>query len=361
MSAIIQQPDPINFSGNLKKFIVSSTADVSFLLRRDGITLLNENYQSDSDNLVTIDVKGVIDRLLEIVIPADSATVTEQPTGMADFTAVIDTLAPVTFRVIKGGVDELQTTGSVWLEAHWLTWQPQEKPILQQMPEWLGIYPLCAGEVMVCVYFADGSSRNGVYASLTPGKLYSVNTNWGKIAGWVLSNLEEGLPQPIAWDVFYQVNGTRMTPVQRYQLRNAGAEEHVFVWANTLGGIDSVSFTGTEEEDQKLNHKNAVYFDESIGEYDIEKAREVRQSTGYLTTEEGLWLKDFFYSGKKYVVRQDGSLRQIAVVSSKILSASSDDQYDFEFTYRPGTDSKLLNLDRTSSELPAPEGLDDFF
>ena len=361
MSTINQQPDALSLAGNLKPFEITSDSEVVFVLQQGDTEVLNEKYQPDSKGLVTIDVRAVTQRLLDLEIPLTSETVIEQTTGVSDFTALIDGSA-VEFRVIKGGVAEPEgSSAQSWLEAHLLTWQPQEKMILQYAPEWLGIYPLTAGEIMVYVYFGDGSSNSDIYASLEAGKLYSVNTSWGNIAQWVLSNWGGALPQPIAWDVFYQVGGTRMTPVQRYQLRNPAAEEHIFVWTNTLGGIDSVSFTGAAEEDQKLSHKNAVYFDESIGEYDIEKTREIRQSTGYLTTEEGYWLKDFYYSRKKHVVRQDGSLRRVAVVSSKILSSSQDDQYDYEFTYRISTDGQLLNLERTHTDLPAPEGLADFF
>jgi hypothetical protein len=133
------------------------------------------------------------------------------------------------------------------------------------------------------------------------------------------------------------------------------------VWANTLGGVDSVAFRGAQEDDEKLEHKNAVAYDDTVDEYDREKLREIRQSTGYLTTEEGYWLKDFFYSRLKYLVRADGSLRLIAVVSSKIISVSNADEYDYEFNFRMSADYQLLNLDRTYDDLPAPEGLADFF
>ena len=361
MSTINQQPEALNLAGNLKKFEITSDSEVVFILQQGAVQILNEKYQPDINGLVTIDLQPVIHRLLEIVIPSTNDTMVEQTTGTGDFTATIDG-SPINFRVVKGGVAELESSSTLlWLESHLLTWQPQEMMVLQQAPQWLGIYPLTAGEIIVWAYFADGSSFSGIYASPEAGKLYSINVSWGNIAQWVQANQEGASQPPIAWDVFCQVAGTRMTPVQRYQLRNAGAEEHIFVWENTLGGIDSVSFTGAAEEDHQLSHKNALYFDESIGEYDIENTREVRQSTGYLTAEEGYWLKDFFYSRNKYVLREDGSLRRVAVVSSKILTTSQDDQCNYEFTYRLATDGQLLNLERTHTDLPAPEGLADFF
>jgi hypothetical protein len=354
MSTTTQYPDSISLSGNLKKFIVSSSAEITFLLEQGATTILDEKYQPDADSLITIDVRTVIERLLEIVIPPDSTTITEQTTGVGDFSATIDGGSPITFRVIKGGVAELEVTPSAWLDSHFLTWQPQEKSIVQQAPEWIGIYPISSGAIKCTGYFADGTSETVTYASLDAGKLYSINTSWGNVDGAMAK-------VPIAWDVAFFVGSTQKTPVQRYILRNSTDEEHGFVWANTLGGIDSASFTGAQEEDEKLEHKDVEYYDESISEYDIDKMREIRQSTGFITIDEGLWLKDFFYSKKKYLIRADGSFKSIAVVSSKILSNTQDDQYAYEFTYRLGIDEQLLNLDRTITTLPAPEGLADFF
>jgi diphthamide synthase (EF-2-diphthine--ammonia ligase) len=354
MSTTTQYPDSISLSGNLKKFIVSSSAEITFLLEQGATTILDEKYQPDADSLITIDVRTVIERLLEIVIPADSTTITEQTTGVGDFSATIDGGSAITFRVIKGGVAELEVTPSAWLDSHFLTWQPQEKSIVQQAPEWIGIYPISSGAIKCTGYFADGTSETVTYASLDAGKLYSINTSWGNVDGAMAK-------VPIAWDVAFFVGATQQTPIQRYILRNSTDEEHGFVWVNTLGGIDSASFTGAQEEDEKLEHKDVEYYDESISEYDIDKMREIRQSTGFITADEGLWLKDFFYSRKKYLIRADGSFKPIAVVESKILSNSQDDQYAYEFTYRLGVDEQLLNLDRTITTLPAPEGLADFF
>ena len=362
MSTIIQQPDSLNLVGNLKKFIISADAEVVFTLQQGDTVILNEKYQPDINGQISIDIRAIIDRLLDVSIPTTNNDVSEQLAGFGDFVATVDG-TEVDFRVVKGGVAELgDITADTWLAAHWLTWQVQEKFILQQAPEWLGIYTISEGEVIIVVYFADGTSNSDVYNYLDPDILYSINTSWGNIAAWVAANAFSDL-QPIAWDVYYQVDGTRMTPVQRYQLRNSGDEEHLYVWKNTLGGIDLVSFTGYQEEDQKLTHQTALenYDEETISEYDIQKDREIRQSTGYLNPDEELWLKDFFYSRGKFMVRPDGSIKQISVISSKIVSSSLDDECDYEFTFRMGTDGQLLNLDRTNTELPAPEGLADFF
>ena len=363
MSTILKQPDALSFSGNIKPFVISSTTEVVYELRQitpiGGDTIvLSEKYQPDAAGMLTIVIQPVIDRLLEISIPTTQGKVTEQTVAagaVGNFFARIDNVA-VPLTVIKGGVAELEVTAETWLATHWLTWQPQEKEVLQSSPEWLGIFPIEVGVVRLKAYFSSISNYTGNYTTLAAGKSYSINTRWDKVTEWLLS--EGQTSHLLAWDVWFEVGGIRKTPIQRYQLRNAGDEEHGFVWTNTLGGIDSTSFTGSDEENEKLTHFNATYADQSIREYSIKKEREIRQSTGYLDNEHCTWLKDFFVSRNKYMVRPDGLLKKIALIESEIISISLDDERDYAFTYRFGEDTELLNLSRNQGQLPAPGGLD---
>jgi hypothetical protein len=364
MSTVVTQPDYISFSGNLKKFEITSTTEVIFELKqvfpggKPERLILSEKYTPDAGGNLTIDVKETIDRLLEIMIPGNLEIINESPAASGDFFARIDSIA-IPLRVIKGGVAELVGLTSDWLATHFLTWQPQSKRILQEQPEWLSIFPITAGNIKLKAYYADNTSYLATYAALGNEKLYNINTSWGAVSTWLGSTGQSTVP--VAWDVWYEVTDVRTTPIQRYQLRNAGNEEHVYLWSNTLGGIDSTSFTGSCEEDEKLDHKMALYGDKTIGEYDVDKLRETLQSTGYLDLVESAWLKDFFVSRNKYVIRDDGVMKPIAVLSSKVISSSADDQFDFEFTYRYAEDTRLLNLERSLTPLQAPEGLADFF
>ncbi len=382
MSSILVCPDYadglVNLVGSMKPFIIGSSVEVAFILQHNGVVIIDEVYMPVLSELTTedlfggagggngslvsyirIDVHEIIDRILSIAIPDSNVIVTSQLNGVSDFTAVIDGTT-IIFRVIKGGVAELNLlTANPWLRLNWLTWQPQTKEVIQMAPEWLGIYPVVAGNVMVKAYFKNGTSTSGNFASLTAGILYSINTSWNEIASWC-----NGLP--IAWDVWYAATGNQL-PVQRYLLRSPLDEEHLFVWANTLGGIDSFSFTGYLEEDEKITHKNMILDDLVIEEYALDKPREYRQATGYLDEDERLWIKDFFYSRKKYRVKPDGSfgglfsVKSIAVISSKIISSTEDNEFNFEFIYRLGIDEQRLNLERTQSELLPPENLSTFF
>lgn len=352
---ITQQPDALSFSQNLKKFIVSTEVSIPVQLVMGATQIFDLTYAPGVGGLVEIDLRQIIDKLLSIGVPTDNDVLTEQTLGVSDFTATIDS-QNITFRVLKGGVAELQSNATAFLDANLLSWQPQTKQILQVAPEWIGVYPTAARNIRVKAYFADGTDETILYAEPTVDKLWSLNVSWYCI------NEELTTKNPVAWDVWMEDDGgTRLSYIQRYQLRNAASEETLYLWCNTLGGIDSFSMTGYLEDDKKLEHKISELIDESLDEYWTDRNRELKQSTGYLTLEENRWLEDFFISSVRYRVRMDGAIKRIVITESKVLSSTVDDQFDFEFTYRYADDPALLNLDRTLDPLPAPEGLADFF
>jgi hypothetical protein len=354
MSTITQNPDELSLSGNLKKFEITSNAEVIFILSMGGQQILNERYQPDATGLLTIDVKPVIERILEITVPVNQDQMTEQNDGVALFLASVDGVE-VTFMVIKGGISEFTADASSWLNTHFLTWQPKIKSILQSQPEWIGIYPVTLGRLMIKCYMADGSNWQSNYCNPTFGRLLSINVSWNAIVNWDAgTNL-------IAWDIWYEdMNENVLIQPIRYKIRPNNDAEFMYVWANTIGGIDSASFTGYQEEDFKFVHQNALYVNDSILEYDTDQAREIKQSTGYMDAFEKSWISDFFYSRKKYFLRPDGNLKQITVVSSKVISINQNNEFDYEFSYRFSDDFRLLNLERIIGALPpatTPEDL----
>jgi len=362
MSTIIKQPDALSLSGNMQKFVISSNTEVLFVLKQVTTNgepvILSQKYKPGSDNLIYIPLGEIIEQLLDVVIPINQNISTEQTQAVSDFTATIDSDV-VAFRVIKGGVSELQEIASTWLAKHWLTWQPQDKMIIQSAPEWLGIYPIASGVIKLRAYYADGTYYTSTYATPALNNLQSINTSWGAVSAWLTSSSQNN--QTVAWDVWYEVDGVQTIPIQRYRLRNNGEEEHGAVWINSLGSIDSFSFVGSNEEDKGLEHKTAIFADDSISEYKVQNFRSITQHTGYLSLEECRWLSDFLYSTKKYVIRADGALQRIAVTKSDFLINSQNDEDDYTFDYRISTDNNLLNIERSLTPLSAPEGLNDFF
>lgn len=365
MSVMIQQPDALSFSGNLKKFILSASSPILFSLRMGQTLILSSTYYPGVNSLIEIDLREVIERLLTINLPITGTSVTLQENGVSDFTATIDTV-PVVFRVIKGGVSSLQELASNFVDDHFLTWQMQEKNVLQSQPEWLTLYATEIRVIKATAYYlslpspsdlsGNVQSETVTVVTLPEGTMQSIDVSWSAINQLITSE------NHVAWDVWFEDNsGTRLGYIQRYKLRNATAEENLFIWVNTLGGVDSASFKGFCEHDRKLEHIISELYDNSLEEYRTDKKAEIKQSTGYLTLKESRWIEDLFYSKKRFKILSDGSVKAIVIVSSKVVNSTEDDVFDYEFTYRYSIDSLLLNLDRTLHDLPAPEGLSAFF
>ena len=354
---IVQQPDSLSFSQNLKKFSISSAVGITFTLKIGEVVILANAYQPGVGGVIEIDLREIVEKQLSIILPANNDAVTDQVTGVADFTATIDT-TEVEFRVIKGGVADLVESASDFVDDHFLSWQSQEKKILQVQPEWLTMYATAERVVKCKAYYLDNDTiadETVTLATVPAEHLQTIDVSWAAICDAITAT------EPIAWDVWFEASSVRASYVQRYQLRNAGAEENVYIWMNTLGGIDSASFTGYAEDDQKLEHQIAELYTEDLDEYQIDKKTEIKQSTGFLTAREGIWLRDFFYSRKRYKIELDGSIRGIVLVESQVVNSTEDDLKQYEFTFRYSSDTSLLNLDRVVTDLPAPEGLTDFF
>jgi hypothetical protein len=355
---IIQQPDALSFSGNLKKFIFSTDVTTLFSLMMGETIIVNGYYNPSIDGKVEIDLKEIIERQLSIILPTDGDAVTDQTTGVADFTVHID-LATFEFRVIKGGVYDLDVTAGQFADNHFLTWQSQEKKILVSQPEWLTLYANAQRIVKCKAYYLSGGSvcnETATLATVPADHLQTIDVSYQAICDAIIAT------EPIVWDVWFEDgSGNRLSYIQRLQLRYGADQENVFLWANTLGGIDSASFTGYLEDDQKLSHLVAELYIETLDEYKIDKKTEIKQSTGFLTPRESVWLRDFFLSKRRYKIELDGSIKSIVLVDSKVVSSTEDDLHNYEFTFRYTSDSNLLNLDRVVTDMPAPEGLTDFF
>jgi hypothetical protein len=355
MSTIVQLPDSLSFAGNLKKFQVTSVVDVVFQLFQGGTTLMDEVLSPDDNNLVEIDIKSVVEKLLSVAVPSDNSILTEQVAAVKLFNWDIDGTAG-SFTALFGGVSDLQETVTTFVQGHWLSWMPQEIDILQSGLQWLDVYATEALNVKVKAYFQDETSETITLVALPANKHYSINVSWGTI------NANTVKDDPVIWDVWIETTGgTVRSYTQRFKLRNEGDQEHSYVFVNTIGGIDTAIYTGVLISDKKHKHKTAELAGGIINEFENEQNPEHKQQTGYLDSDQGAWLSDFFNSPSRYRVDTGGTLKQIAIDSSKVVSSSGDDQFNYEFTFKYGEDSKYLNLDRASGALPAPEGPADFF
>lgn len=336
---IIQQPDALSLSQNLRPFIIGSTETVSFVLRKGTNTLLSHRYEPGDTGQVEVDVKDVIHAQLSYKLKQDGTTY-EQDMLAADFTADINGSA-VIFRVVRGGVDRLAETATDFLTQNWLTWQPTVKPVTYYTPEFLTYYAVQTCVVKLKAYFSETQTETITVATLEAGKAYTLPMQYAVVVGLLDGKM------PGYYDVWTELtSGDRLSYIQRYQATAARSlfEEWV-LFENSLGGLDTFRAYGANSQEAKHTHNIAEIGDE-YSEYRVDTERLYSKNTGYLSTEEARWLIDFFPSLHKYIYT--GSyLRSIVVTESKAEREIKQAPSAFTFTYKYADSRPLLNLPRT--------------
>lgn len=299
---IIQLPDTYNFSGTIRDIVVDATEKLDFTLSSNGVTIVSETYYPSSDNRITINLRDILEDIIEPVLYEVAET------GIPQYTYQIgETIG--SFYCIAGGIDAEVSVES-YLQGNFLTWQPQTRVTLYHIPHYLRYVSVVESICKVKAFFSDGTSKVAVLKTFSAKSINTVNVTFGTVRGMFES-------QPTYFDVWVEsLEGEMLTWIQRYMLTDflTGVNDY-FIFANSLGGFDTIRFSGDREEINKLDSVNAV-FDNETKEYDIDRTRSWKKYTGYITDERiRMWVLDFFNSPCRYHLTDSGLLKRISLVS----------------------------------------------
>lgn len=345
---IIQQPDALSLSLNLKEFLITSDVQVSFVLRQGEVEILSQRYDPSANGSISINIRDIIHERLSYTLK-DTGTVYQQFSLVDSFTAVIDT-TEVTFRVIRSGIDRLADSASNFLTQNFLTWQPSTKPVTYYSPEFLTYYAVVFGTAKLRAYFTDDSGSvtsqtDHTIVDLLPGIAYTIPLQYSVVAGWLNHQL------PAYYDVWVETpSGQRLTYIQRYYAEDMRSEQEQWVlFENSLGGIDTFRAYGSTTFNGEHTH-NLAEIDEVSTEYRVDTERKFQKNTGYLDNAERRWLLDFFPSRNKYIY-VGNYLRPIVVTESNVSYTDKVLPSNYTFTFKYADARPLLNLPRT--DVPA--------
>lgn len=348
--AILQQPDALSLSMNLKKFIISSDAQISFVLKKGTEEVLSQRYDPDSQGRIEIDIRDVVHAQLSFDFRGSAVRTYEQTNLHAEFTAEIDGQA-VNFHAVRGGVDNLADTATNFLTQNWLTWQPTVKPVTYYTPEFLTYYAPVAGVVKLRGYFVgdDGqmtSQKDIELCNVEAGKAYTIPVEYQVVVSLLYPDGKPGY-----YDVWVEsASGERLTYIQRYYAdAMRSISEDWVLFENSLGGVDCFRAYGKTNLEADHTH-NLAEVDEMSEEYRVDTERKYEKNTGHLSKDEARWLLDFFPSQKKYIY-VGSYLRQIVVVESNVTGNLRELPTNYTFTYKYADARPLLNLPRT--DVPA--------
>lgn len=341
---ILQRPDPLSLSGNIKEFRIGTTTTISFRLLQGGEEIVARSYEPGADGIVIINIRDIIHDRLSFLF-SNTSIVYEQTKIVSAFIAQISG-TEVEFTAVRCGVDMLAETPSNFLIRNFLTWQPNVKPVTYYSPEFLTYYAVRECQVKLHAYFTDESavviSQSEItLADLTEGKAYTIPLQYASVAEKL------GNKMPAYYDVWVEdVGGERLSYTQRYYASDMKSETEQWVlFENSLGGIDTFRAYGSTAFTGEHTHNIAEIDDVSL-EYRVDTARKFQKDTGYLNRKERAWLLDFFPSLKKYLYT--GSyIRSIIVVESNVTYTDKELPSNYTFTYKFADAKPFLNLQRT--------------
>ena len=355
---ILQQPDALSLSGNIKDFRISTPGKISFVLLQGATEILSQSYDPGQDGLVTISLKDIIHSCLSFQLQ-ESSQVYLQPTLADTFTArfsdeyVVNpdisgdpVYTDITFRAVRAGIDRFADTATNFLTQNFLTWQPTVKPVTYYSPEFLTYYAVVPCIVKLRAYFTDDSGsvitqKDITLSDFEAGKAYTIPLQYASVAG----KLDNELPG--YYDVWIEnTEGVRLTYIQRYYASDMLSEQEQWIlFENSLGGIDTFRAYGSCDFTGEHTHNIAEIEDNSL-EYRVDTERKFQKNTGYLNAQERRWLLDFFPSLSKYIYTES-YLRPIVVTESNVTYTDRELPSNYTFTYKYADARPFLNIPRT--------------
>ena len=352
---IILKPDSLSLTGSMNHFIISSTQEVTFILKYadSNEIIVQHTYTPNKAKRIEIDLENIITPLLSFQLQ-ESTTIYRQPNIAREF--LVNLIEDKTaaheswqFTVLRAGIDNFADTASSWLKRNFLTWQPTVKPVTYYTPEFLSYYAVEDCVAKCRAYIEENGSyvqSDLVLGNLSHGKVWTMPMQYGVIAGKLGK-------MPSYYDVWIEdAAGTRLTYIQRYYASDIRSEEEQWVlFENSLGGIDTFRAYGDAENTAKHTH-NVAEIDNDSEEYRVDTVREYKKNTGFLSKEERKWLLDFFPSLGKFLYTGN-YVRRIVVTESDVSWQTKDLPSSYTFTYKYADARPYLNITRSEDAAPA--------
>lgn len=230
-----------------------------------------------------------------------------------------------------------------------LTWKPIKSLVSQAQPEFLTyMYPYAtfgdsrAVNLEVLIYYTDGTTATSVF---TVQEIETLRT-YSIAVGVQQLSLHTVTPAKTIshYKVWVKESATRKTVERFYYVdRNVYKAERFILFANSLGGFDTVRCVGTGEFQSDYFRNMADHY---AGRYkrsegnrrvilnEEQSGRKV--NTGFISRADVHWLRDLFLSTEVYTV-ENGMLVPIEIVSKKFAMPEESDlnsltiEYDYKF------------------------------
>lgn len=352
----------VHYLGNLKPITVETdestlSASVAVSTGSSPVATIPLSY-TPSGGRVTIDLSDLLRPYFEFQMLEPGARLFKQERMLLDVKVRLmgENQPALFFRVIRGGISGVDDNVEEWLRKNPLSWQPRRKYVMYNQPEWLTLYLRSGDGVVYTVYTKNGGtnpiSAAGLSQQMTSTGVFTFDVSPAAVQKVI--NIADG-----DYITYYKVTTSGGVEMQYVLDSLKGEDERWFFWQNGLGGMDTARFFGEEvmlinSEDKTLSRQDETHT------YDVEMPARWKQNTGSISVRERLWLLDFLRSPYRYRY-QNGVLQAIIISESGSESSTSDNIYDYSFTYELSDSENFLNvgiLDAPPSSFPSVPSVD---
>lgn len=318
-------PKDLSFVGNLKDVVLSGIGASKLhvkLYESNQLSnlIIDEVYEADNNDNVTIDIKSVLTELLSTEIPPLDSF---QETIRAKRYILNIGGISYPFSVINGGIDSDEDITD-FLRHNFLTWQQDIRPLSTKSLLFLFYVAQEDCVFKANIYFDDTKNEN-IELSLLDKEYSSFNLSPARFQTMLGKTPISGE----AWIENYA--GISLTDKVGFRITDLpdGAQEYIYV--NSLGGIDSIICTGVRSKKIKTS-TDLTYIQSRARENKIDYSAIYKQNTGILTQHASEITTDFLLSKERYYF---SGQKLIPIVIEESENEFIDNELNaFEFEYR---------------------------
>lgn len=357
---LLNKPNKLSFSNNIKNFEFFSHTSILFTLECDGKEIIKERHSPGDggtiDNVsinLTINISDIINEMLSLSVPSATTPLTLQDKAVKTFTAKWKSAfvyEEYLFRVVKGGINS-DVDVENFFKNNFLTKQPQVKEITVDSIEFLNYYTVYGfpkrftGIDQQTEYFLkiEANTALGFKTKTinTQEGLNCLNVSYTKIKDYFKTD------KIYDYKVFIVDRlDERLSTIQSYILVNKKLNEKQYFFENNLGGWDTIRITGECSEESSTDFEK-YKINGISGATNTQYLRNFKQH-GLIDIKYQEWIDELLSSNQIFSI--ENYLRQIII--NDIDISSEDDLCEYSFNYELCDQNIVSEELKRNSDIP---------
>ena len=342
--SIVIQSGPLSGASyskaNLRPFKVRCNGNlyVDVRMSNNSELLFSGSYLPGFDGCVEFDIKDVLESLLYAVFYIENDGAFSQINFSLPLIVYLtddDDNEVVMFSVRNINANTYPTLPTA-IKRSFLTIQPSVKKTTINSPEYLSYYFLSGQRVMVKFYRKNGTTETVSLfdTSSLSDVCFTIDVSFKRVVGF--SSAWPNILQPY-YDVFVvDASGNRISNTQRYQVVDETGREKYYIFANSLGGIDTLICSGDLTQNPEVEYGVGNFDGKLVQLDDSDDSVVYKQNSGYISRINEQWMRDFMMTkGLKYLFDPDTCKVKPIVITETNAEINDHNVFaSFDFSYK---------------------------